>query len=290
MNNKFFIKELKYAYNSDALITHISSANKLEYYFLDKKLKIPLVFSHGKIVKKYWRKKSNINNKLIINHFGCSESIEHYNKKIEFSLSCLLSFNEYRFKGVSSIIEYKIKEINKIIDVVFLDSNNNVLVGIEIFNTNKKNKLDIDKFNKINFPIYEYDLQTKQCYPISSGAINETKTKRIKQNIKRIDQNILLLRKRISKSKKPIQEMEEQVYTLQKNINRVQNSSNYRGNDDLRDCLRDREEQVHSDLCGITENRKAIDRIRRPLNKNMEEIKIAKKNNRELHDKIKKFE
>jgi len=136
---QFKINNLKYAWVANE-IKHIDSANKKEKYYLDEGLTIPLVYCKGNVVKSYWRKESNIDESIIRNFFGSSESVEHYNKKIELSKSLTLNnvsiddeIQDYIILGSSSIVEYRAKEINKIIDLVYLDNNGDVMVGIEIF-------------------------------------------------------------------------------------------------------------------------------------------------------------
>ena len=204
---QFKINNLEYAWAGNA-IKHIDSANKEDSYYLDEDLTIPLVYCNGTVVKSYWRKESNIDESIIRNFFGSSESVEHYNKKIQLSKSLVLNnvsiddeIQDYVILGSSSIVEYRAKEINKIIDLVYLDNNGDVLVGIEIFCTNKKTSKDIEKFNKLKFPVYEYDINKGVCYPISAPNTNTKEQREIYNEIKEIERKLSGVRIRIERGR-----------------------------------------------------------------------------------------
>mgnify|MGYP003671629656 FL=1 len=205
------LNKLQWSYIGFDEIRNIKGANKTEKYFLDKNLTIPLVFCSGEIVVDYWRKDSNIDQGIINDFFGSSESIEHYNKKIEFFIKKELDLKTYKFVAHSSQVEYRLKEINKIIDVVFFDNENNPLVGIEIFNTNKKTDSDIKKFENINFPIYEYNIKTRECYPISCGCIESDEIKLFREKILKTNNEISRDKIRIEKDKIRLEKGREYV-------------------------------------------------------------------------------
>ena len=150
--------------------------------------------------------------------FGSSESVEHYNKKIELSKSLVLNnvsiddeIQDYIILGSSSIVEYRVKEINKIIDLVYLDNNGDVLVGIEIFCTNKKTSKDIEKFNKLKFPVYEYDINKGVCSPISAPNTNTEEQRRLYSEINEIERNLSGVRIRIEKGREYVREQQERI-------------------------------------------------------------------------------
>lgn len=198
----FKISHLEYAYTSKGLVS-ISYANKEEDYFLDEKLTIPLVFCSGDKNVSYWRKKSNISEEDLKRVFGNSESIEHYNKKIEIANSLILEDKTLGlvYKANHSKVEYYIKEINKIVDVAFFDDNDNLLLCIEVFYTNKKTIEDIYKFNKLNIIVYEYDIQKRGSYPISAGTPQQEVNKRFSDG----KRHIHTIKKRIERLKKGIE-------------------------------------------------------------------------------------
>jgi hypothetical protein len=214
---QFKINNLEYAWVGNA-IKHIDSANKEDSYYLDEGLTIPLVYCNGTVVKSYWRKESNIDESIIRNFFGSSESVEHYNKKIQLSKSLVLNnvsiddeIQDYVILGSSSIVEYRAKEINKIIDLVYLDNNGDVLVGIEIFCTNKKTSKDIEKFNKLKFPVYEYDINKGVCYPISAPNTNTDEQRRIYSEINEIERKLSGVRIRIERGREYVCEQQERI-------------------------------------------------------------------------------
>tara|TARA_R110000803_G_C11923065_1_gene314574 strand:+ start:44 stop:1036 length:993 start_codon:yes stop_codon:yes gene_type:complete len=200
------LNKLQWSYIGFDEIRNIKGANKTEKYFLDKNLTIPLVFCSGNDYVDYWRKRPNMDQGIINGFFGCSESIEHYNKKIEFFIKKELDLKSYKFVAHSSQVEYRLKEINKIIDVVFFDNENNPLVGIEIFNTNKKTDSDIKKFENINFPIYEYNIKTRKCYPISCGCLESDEVKLFKEKILKTNNEISRDKIRLEKGREHVQE------------------------------------------------------------------------------------
>ena len=214
---QFKINNLEYAWVGNA-IKHIDSANKEDSYYLDEDLTIPLVYCNGTVVKSYWRKESNIDESIIRNFFGSSESVEHYNKKIQLSKSLVLNnvsiddeIQDYVILGSCSIVEYRAKEINKIIDLVYLDNNGDVLVGIEIFCTNKKTSKDIEKFNKLKFPVYEYDINKGVCYPISAPNTNTDEQRRIYSEINEIERKLSGVRIRIERGREYVCEQQERI-------------------------------------------------------------------------------
>ena len=176
----FKISKLKYAYTLKGIV-NITNANKDEEYFLDEKLTIPLIFCSGDKNINHWRKKSNISENDLKMVFGNSESIEHYNKKMEIAENLYIDCNilGLRYKATSSKTEYYIKSINKIVDVAFFDFSGNLLVCVEVYYTNKKTKKDIDKFNLLDIIVYEYDIQKRRCYPISAGTPEKEISRRI---------------------------------------------------------------------------------------------------------------
>ena len=207
---EFRLNKLEYACTLNDVI-HISTANKSDKYFLDEELTIPLVFCSGDRNVDYWRTEPNIDESIIRTYVGSSESIEHINAKRSFYRGLRLDFHKDSILGYSAVMEYYVKEINKTIDVVYLDESGKVIVGIEIFCTNKKTEDDIKKFNKVKFPIYEYDNNTTAIYPISAG---DTDTSEITKLLNRIDkdkQDINKVHSRIRKSKEVILEIEKGI-------------------------------------------------------------------------------
>lgn len=209
---RFKLKSLKYAYTKHG-IADIRIANKKEEYFLDEQLTIPLVFCSGEKNVDYWRKESNISMLELNRVFGKSESIEHYNKKMEIANNKTFIDNNLGlvFKADYAKTEYYLKDINKIVDIAFFDSSDNILLCIEVFHTNRKTSEDIDKFNQLDIIVYEYDIQKGGCYPISAGNISTEESESIKDRVRkgriyvqRIRKEIMLLERKIIFYKKGI--------------------------------------------------------------------------------------
>ena len=222
----FKISCLEYAYTSNGLV-NIDSANKSDSYFLDKELSIPLIYCSGEKNIPYWRKVSNISAEDLKRVFGGSESIEHYNKKIEISQNLYIEdsfgFKKwFKYSAHSSKVEYYIKEINKIVDVAFFDEDGEVFIYIEVFYKNKKTQADIDKFNKLNVVVYEYDIQKRRCYPISAGISYKEQYYKDRERIANSRKYIQTQRKEIKKFKavsKEYYEIKRGVQNLKARIN-----------------------------------------------------------------------
>ena len=215
------LKNLQWAYCENEF-RHITGASKDENYFLDKLNKIPLIYCKGEINKPYWRKEPNVHDDLIKKHFGTSESIEHYNTKMYFTQHKQVAYEENIIKAEFSESEYYIKQINKRVDIMFFDVNKEPLLGIEVYKTNKKTNEDINKFEKLNFPIYEYNYNTKKGEFISSGNTNTEEIKSIKREIISVNKLINGCKGRIDGANKHIPilekgvELEKQKYFKEK--------------------------------------------------------------------------
>ena len=72
---------------------------------------------------------------------------------------------------------------------MLLDEDNEVIIGIEIFVTNKKNEIDIELFNKVKFPIYEENINTRTIEHINSGYYKSPLRRRIQNGRKEIQEN-----------------------------------------------------------------------------------------------------
>lgn len=221
---EFKLNNLKYAWVGKEL-KHIASGNKYDKYFLDEDLTIPLVFCKGVKIKSYWRKEPNIDDSVIRGFFGSSESIEHYNKKIELSKSLELQFGQHLITGESSKVEYRVKSINKVIDLIFLDRNGDILVGIEVFCTNKKTDEDIKKFNQVNFPIYEYNIHTGEVYPISSGCTNTEEIKQLSREIREVETSISEDKPKLIRGKGILLRQRNRIKRLEKGFKRLTTKS-----------------------------------------------------------------
>ena len=217
---EFKLNKLEYALVGSKL-RHIVSGNKSDKYFLDENLTIPLVFCKGVKIKSYWRKEPNVDDSIIRKFFGSSESIEHYNKKIELSKSLELEFGEHLITGYSSKVEHRVKSINKVIDLIYLDSNGDILVGIEVFCTNKKTDKDINKFNEVKFPIYEYNIHTREVYPISAGDTNTDQIRVLSEEIRQYEESINKDKPRLIKGKNIVLEQQQRIKRLEKGFKRL---------------------------------------------------------------------
>jgi hypothetical protein len=225
------LKNLQWAYTENE-IRVIYGASKNEKYFLDIEKKIPLIYCKGEINKPYWRKEANIHDDIIREYFGNSESVEHYNTKMYFTYYKKLNYKNYVFKAESSESEYYIKQINKRIDVMFFDVNKEPLLGIEVYKTNKKTIEDINKFEKLNFPIYEYNYNTKKGEFISfaGNGIKEIKSVEaeirksnklisdIKSRIKGADRHISVLQKGVKLEKEKFFKEKEEIELIEYEI------------------------------------------------------------------------
>lgn len=225
------LKNLQWAYCENEF-RHITGASKDENYFLDKLNKIALIYCKGEINKPYWRKEPNVHDDLIKKHFGTSESIEHYNTKMYFTQHKQVEYEENIIKAEFSESEYYINRISKRVDVMFFDVNKEPLLGVEVYKTNKKTNEDINKFEKINFPIYEYNYNTKKGEFISFGGNGIKQIESIKRKINNVNglingykrringanRHIPILRKRVDLEKKKYFEEKEEIEYIEREI------------------------------------------------------------------------
>lgn len=214
--NKFNVKDLdlRIAYSKDGIETHIDSANKQDKYYLDVNKKIPLVFCKGSIVKPYFRTEANISADVLREYLGGSESLEHYNAKMEFWRTKKMLSNNNMIVAHTSKVEYRIKEINKVVDVAFFDKNGDLLIAIEVLHTNPKKFKDIQKFNQINTPVYEYNINTRTSELISYGYFNKHKQEEQQRDSKRIVKG----KEHIQGLKEDIQRLKEHIQQLNKEV------------------------------------------------------------------------
>jgi hypothetical protein len=228
----FKIKDLQYTYNHDGIFTHIDSANKQDKYYLDIDKKIPLVFCKGSVVKPYFRTEANISADVLREYLGGSESLEHYNAKMEFWRTKKMLSNNNMIVAHTSKVEYRIKEINKVVDVAFFDKNGDLLIAIEVLHTNPKKFEDIQKFNQINTPVYEYNINTRTSELISYGYFNKHKreeqqrdSKRIvkgKEHIQRLKEDIRQLNKEVRKDDYDYEEEKREIELIEREIELIE--------------------------------------------------------------------
>jgi hypothetical protein len=228
----FKIKDLQYTYNHDGIFTHIDSANKQDKYYLDIDKKIPLVFCKGSVVKPYFRTEANISADVLREYLGGSESLEHYNAKMEFWRTKKMLSNNNMIVAHTSKVEYRIKEINKVVDVAFFDKNGDLLIAIEVLHTNPKKFKDIQKFNQINTPVYEYNINTRTSELISYGYFNKHKreeqqrdSKRIvkgKEHIQRLKEDIRQLNKEVRKDDYDYEEEKREIEPIEREIELIE--------------------------------------------------------------------
>jgi len=283
---EFKLNNLEYAWVGNEL-RHIASGNKSDKYFLDKDLTIPLVFCKGVKIKSYWRKEPNIDDSVIRDFFGSSESVEHYNKKIELSKSLELQFGKHLIIGHSSKVEYRVKSINKIIDLIFLDKNGDILVGIEVLCTNKKTYKDIKKFNEVKFPIYEYNINTGEVYPISSGCTNTEEIKVLSRQVREIETSISENKPRLIRGKRILFRQQNRIKAIEKGIKRLDNkrkeiwrdyykfkeAAEYLSDEGYDKVIREKDENISSFRDEIKEYGEQQEELRLIQN-----IKVVKKN------------
>ncbi len=229
---KFKIKDLQYTYNHDGIFTHIDSANKQDKYYLDIDKNIPLVFCKGSVVKPYFRTEANISADILREYLGGSESLEHYNAKMEFWRTKKMLSNNNMIVAHTSKVEYRIKEINKVVDVAFFDENGDLLIAIEVLHTNPKKFKDIQKFNQINTPVYEYNINTRTSELISYGDFNEEKRKKQqrdserivkgKEHIQRLKEDIRRFNKKVREDDENYEEERAEIEPIEREINLIE--------------------------------------------------------------------
>jgi len=232
------LRNLQLAYTKDGL-SLISQASKDFDYFLDSDLKIPLVYCEGSVNTPYWRKQPNVDISVLVGYFK-GESLEHYNAKMNIAHTKTLYFSDevddILFKGASSKVEYRCKTIKKIIDVVLFDQNNNPIIGVEIYNKSKKSHSDILEFHKLNFPIYEYNINDGTISILHNGD-NSDKSITTRGAVRTGQRYIQKQQKRIIQLKKGIKRCDRRGKKIDKEI-RKRWRNYYRFMEEGEECIR----------------------------------------------------
>ena len=209
----FKLNRLEFAYDDIGLIS-INNAEKGVKYYLDKERTIELVYCKGEKVSHYWRKVSNIPLDILRKVFGKSESIEHYNAKMQLSRQLTLFDEEYNceFKFKRSETEYALKDINKIVDVAYFNEDDDLIVCLEVYHTNKKTTEDIKKFNQLeNTFVYEYDINTKKQYLLSAGLGRKERIRNIGSRIDQARTHTTRIRQRIESNRNESERLEARI-------------------------------------------------------------------------------
>ena len=178
------MKELKYIrlFDSKGILTHINDAEKGEIYNQYIGEEVEYIVREGDINRKHFSAKNPFNELSMVNFSGGGESIDHYNAKME------IVFNKKYFDTIIGkeitfhrvLAERKIN--NKIPDISCYDANDNLVMVIEIYNTNKKNDLDIQELKTINVPVVEIDINNgNKCEHLILPTLLEANKPRYKE-------------------------------------------------------------------------------------------------------------
>lgn len=213
------MKELKYIwlFDSEGILTHINDAEKNRIYYQYVGDEVEYIVRHGDINRKHFSAKNPFNELSMVNFSGGGESIDHYNAKME------IVFNKKYFDTIIGkeitfhrvLAERKIN--NKIPDISCYDADNNLVMVIEIYNTNKKNDLDIQALKKLNVPVVEIDINDgNKCEHLILPTLLEAnrqiynEVERIKSDFKdRIRRSEVIIQKFRDKSRKELEELGE---------------------------------------------------------------------------------
>jgi len=235
MNTEKSIKDLKLAYNERGVLTLLEYAEKGQDYYLDEGLTIPLLIAEGSVNRKHFRRFPNIDVQVIRDYFGSSESIEHLNAKRQILYSKSIQIGSVIIQGHTAKDEVRFLDTNNIIDVVLYDEKGNVLLGIEVYHTNKKDKESISKLNKLNINIYEQDINDEKgsrfiCYarsndydnttndsrgesfcPRTQATLNEEAVSKYEEQLRELQETDRTNRERLKESRKPISRLRKDI-------------------------------------------------------------------------------
>lgn len=231
----FRLNKLAWAYSSNLVKTPISIADHSEKYYLDKGKTIEL-----NVLNSYWRKddihvrkhfkrSKSVSNEAVRAYVGSSESIEHLNAKRQVVFDKGILIGDTFIKAHKVVEEVYFPQTKNIIDVVLYDENDNIILGVEVYHTNKKTLVDIDKLNNLKINIYEKNINDNKgsrfiCFKSTGETIKEqiegvrgeidrslTGISRTESAIKRGDNAIQELRERIRTEKMEIRTRKQEA-------------------------------------------------------------------------------
>ena len=178
------MKELKYIrlFDSEGILTHINDAEKGGIYYQYVGDEVEYIVRQGDVNRKHFSAKNPFNELSMVSFSGGGESIDHYNAKME------IVFNKKYFDTIigKEITFHKVlaerKINNKIPDISCYDADNNLVMVIEIYNTNKKNDLDIQALKTLNVPVVEIDINDgNKCEHLILPTLLEANKPRYKE-------------------------------------------------------------------------------------------------------------
>lgn len=203
------MSELKYYYlfDKNGVLTHIDKAIKGETYYYEHS-KIEFIVRDGDINRKHFALKNTIN---FLSFGGGGESIEHYNAKMKIAneltyFDDIFDTDIYFHKVIS---EKKIN--NKIPDLSCYDENDNLVMAIEIFYSNKKTEIDILELKKLGIPIVEIDINNdNKCKHLVLPTLLEANRQKLR-NIKELfSESANRFKERIAESKREYRKYAEE--------------------------------------------------------------------------------
>jgi len=214
------LSKLKLAYNKEGALINIYDADKNESFYLDEDREILLIVvdkynrKDKTEVSKHYKRDPKTPQEIIDNYCGASESIEHLNAKRQILLDGGITIGYYFVKANRVELEVRFPETNNIIDAVLYDSDDKVLMGVEICHTNKKSEEDINKLNKLNIIIYESYTNDRETECICTGrAFDESKP--IRAEIKKYKSS---MRVRLEAIRGRAWEGNREVYKLERRV------------------------------------------------------------------------
>jgi len=181
--------DLKYNYALDEYknIISITEAKKGNVYFFGN-TDIELIVRDGsKNVKHYSLKSGGDINSI----GGGGEGENHYNQKWLIKKQGFFYWETFKIIPKRIEVEYYIKEIKKQPDIVFFDDKDNMMCIIEIHDTNPKTEEDINKFQKLNIPVYEYNINNGETELLCPRMASEQSIKRVRENLDKFDRDFL---------------------------------------------------------------------------------------------------
>ncbi len=158
-------------------------------YYLDRECTVKLIFCKGKKRVPYFRTESGYREQTEA-MLKYSESAEHYQAKAELMAEKSITINGIEYKAHSADMEVEFKETGNIIDVVFFDEDDNIIMGIELVESNSKSTEDKKKLQKLNINIYEKKTSNSGSTIKDKFICFESSTEAIRESISRTDESI----------------------------------------------------------------------------------------------------
>lgn len=204
---------LKYDYLGDigGNTVHISEAEKNTTYYRYGDLNVEYIVREGDVNRKHFALKNSMS-VLVNTGTSSGESPEHYNAKMKIAHE-----KKYYDTILKQYITFhkvlaEVPQGGKIPDISCYDGNNNLIMAIEIYNTNRKTEDDIEQLRNLNVPLVEIDINNEnKCRHLILPTLLESNRRKSRELNKEISRAIVKSHRLEDEIQELQSELEEEV-------------------------------------------------------------------------------